>query len=231
MIANQILCICNFELWTAFWNELWIANCVPKTDSRHHSSRYFHKIKGTNKDLASLRACVRGNALDKVLYGDKIASRRIQLAGHYFRHRAQRTTIVLWKPTHACRGRPKASYIDTLKRDTGASDTADLASLMADRTIWRNRVGEGGREWLYIIYIGVTYSFFSLYMLIKIQIPVIWHAWKPASPISENVDARKQYRCEMRVVWHIWMVWKFPPRHTLIHHPITCMYVCMYVCM
>jgi hypothetical protein len=66
---------------------------------------------------------------NEVLYGelppisDKIASRRMQLAGHCFRHpELGAQPLVLWEPSHGCRGRgrPKASCIDTLKRDTGS---------------------------------------------------------------------------------------------------------------
>lgn len=74
---------------------------------------------------------------------NKIASRRLQLAGHCFRHPELSTQqLVLWDPKHGHRGRgrPKATYIDTLKRDTGANDAAELASLMADRKIWRGLV-------------------------------------------------------------------------------------------
>ena len=74
---------------------------------------------------------------------DKIASRRLQLAGHCYRHPELSTQrLVLWEPKHGHRGRgrPKTSFIDTLKRDTGASDTTEIASLMADGIIWRGRV-------------------------------------------------------------------------------------------
>jgi hypothetical protein len=86
---------------------------------------------------------------NEVLYGnlprvsDKIASRRLNLAGHCFRHpELSAQPLVLWEPRHGHRGRgrPKATYIDMLKRDTGASDVTELASLMADRKLWRKRV-------------------------------------------------------------------------------------------
>ena len=83
------------------------------------------------------------------LYGDlplvsnKIAARRLQLAGHCHRHpelTAQR--LVLWEPTHGHkgRGRPRTDYIDVLKRDTGAQNTSELATLMEDRDVWRSHV-------------------------------------------------------------------------------------------
>ena len=57
------------------------------------------------------------------LYGElpaasnKIASCKLQLAGHCYRHPELRTQkLVLWEPTHRHRGRgrPKTTYIDTL---------------------------------------------------------------------------------------------------------------------
>ena len=58
---------------------------------------------------------------------DKIASRRLQLAGHCFRHtELSAQPLVLWEPKHGTRGRgkPKTTFVDTLKRDSGASDAA-----------------------------------------------------------------------------------------------------------
>ena len=91
----------------------------------------------------------RNHVSNKELYGDlppvsdKIASRRLQLAGHCFRHpelSAQR--LVLWEPKHGHKdqGRPRKTFLDTLKRDTGASNTGELATLMADRQMWRGNV-------------------------------------------------------------------------------------------
>ena len=80
---------------------------------------------------------------DLPLVSDKIASRRLQLAGHCYRHpelSAQR--LVLWEPTHGHKdqGRPRTTFLDTLKRDTGATNAGELATLMADRKVWRGRV-------------------------------------------------------------------------------------------
>ena len=86
---------------------------------------------------------------NNVLYGnvprvsDKIASRRLKLAGHCYRHpelEAQR--LILWEPKHGQkhRGRPRMNYMDTRKRDTGAKSCNEIATLMEDRVIWRNVV-------------------------------------------------------------------------------------------
>ena len=86
---------------------------------------------------------------NEILYGklpkvsDKIASRRMQLAGHCFRHpELCAQPLILWEPKHGHRGRgrPKATFLDTLKHDTGAGDASELATLMAERKIWRGHV-------------------------------------------------------------------------------------------
>ena len=74
---------------------------------------------------------------------DKIAARRLRLAGHCQRHPelgAQR--LILWEPTHGHRGRgkPRLTYVDQLKRDTGATSTGELAAMMNDRMVWRATV-------------------------------------------------------------------------------------------
>ena len=83
------------------------------------------------------------------LYGElpavsnKIASRRLQLAGHCYRHpELSSQKLVLWEPTHGhCgRGRPKTTYIDTRKRDTGAFETSEIAALMPDKRPWKDLV-------------------------------------------------------------------------------------------
>jgi len=71
--------------------------------------------------------------------GDKIASRRLQLAGHCHRHPDLTAhKVVLWEPTHGTkkRGRQKMTYIGVLKKDTGAETTSELAALMQDRISW-----------------------------------------------------------------------------------------------
>ena len=87
---------------------------------------------------------------NEILYGklppvsSKIASRRLQLAGHCFRHpELSAQKLILWEPSHGHRGRgrPRANYVDTLKRDTGATNVKELASLMGERTVWRKHVG------------------------------------------------------------------------------------------
>ena len=97
----------------------------------------------------ALNVSWRSHTTNEDLYGtlpavaDKVASRRLQLAGHCFRHPELSTQkLVLWEPSHGSRGRgrPKTSFVDTLKRDTGAANVGELAALMGDRDIWRSHV-------------------------------------------------------------------------------------------
>ena len=50
--------------------------------------------------------------------------------------------LVLWEPTHGHRGRgrPKTTYIDTLKRDTGAFKASEIVVLMADKRLRKDLV-------------------------------------------------------------------------------------------
>ena len=77
------------------------------------------------------------------LVSSKVASRRMRLAGHCYRHpELCASKLVLWQPTHGRkdRGRPKQDYIATLKTDTGVNDSVELGTLMSDRAVWRGHV-------------------------------------------------------------------------------------------
>ena len=82
---------------------------------------------------------------------DKIRGRRMKLAGHCVRHpELVASGLILWEPKHGTRGRgrPAATYIDTLRRDTGLSRTDEIHTLMMNRDQWRaaihdTRVGVG----------------------------------------------------------------------------------------
>ena len=85
------------------------------------------------------------------LYGDlprvtdKIRERRMRQAGHCVRHlELEASKLALWEPTHgkARRGKKCTTYIDVLRRDCSADNTAELKSLMMDRTVWRTAIRE-----------------------------------------------------------------------------------------
>ena len=74
---------------------------------------------------------------------DKIAARRLRLAGHCQRHpELGAHRLILWEPNHGQqgRGRPRTTFVDQLKRDTGTTTTGELAAMMKDRKIGRKAV-------------------------------------------------------------------------------------------
>ena len=83
---------------------------------------------------------------NKILYegiprvSEKIAVRRMRLAGHCQRHRELLASkLVLWETTHGqrLRGRPTLTYVDILKKDAGAESTNELARCMENRDGWK----------------------------------------------------------------------------------------------
>ncbi|KAL5247556.1 hypothetical protein ACHWQZ_G019436 [Mnemiopsis leidyi] len=73
----------------------------------------------------------------------KIQERRMRLAGHLKRHpELTASSLLLWEPKHGARtrGRPALTYVDNLRKDTGLSDTREIAGLMADRLLWRRHI-------------------------------------------------------------------------------------------
>ena len=74
---------------------------------------------------------------------DKIAARRLRLAGHCQRHpELGAHRLILWEPTHGQRGRgrPKTTFVDQLKMDTGTTTTGELTAMIKDGKIWRKAV-------------------------------------------------------------------------------------------
>ena len=73
---------------------------------------------------------------------EKVAARRMRLAGHCQRHQElPASKLVLWEPTHGhrSRGRPTLTYVDVLKKDAGAQSTNELARCMENRDDWKQR--------------------------------------------------------------------------------------------
>ena len=73
----------------------------------------------------------------------KIRQRRMRLAGHCIRHEDEiANKLVLWQPNdgQVRRGRQKINFIDVLLQDTGVTSTAELKTIMLDRSDWRGRV-------------------------------------------------------------------------------------------
>ena len=65
----------------------------------------------------------------------------MKLAGHVYRHKDTMADMDLfWAPSQGKRskGRPKMSFIDQLKKDTGYSDVNDIKNAMSDRRVWKS---------------------------------------------------------------------------------------------
>ena len=108
-------------------------------------TRMLRVVLNISQDQHITNQCLYG-ALPSV--SEKIAVRRMRLAGHCHRHRelpAQK--LVLWEPTHGhrSRGRPTSTYVDVLRKDAGAESTKELTRCMENRDDWRRRWKAGLR--------------------------------------------------------------------------------------
>ena len=75
--------------------------------------------------------------------GDTVAARRMQLAGHCFRHKElPASDLIIWAPTQGARtrGRRRVTYVDILKRDAGVESDGELATCMMDRDVWKMHI-------------------------------------------------------------------------------------------
>ena len=99
-----------------------------------------------------LRAVLNVNWSERVsnerLYGvlpllsDKVASRRMQFAGHCHRHpELPAGKLVLWEPSrgHRSRGHPTKTFVEVLAQDAGVESSAELARCMEEREDWKKR--------------------------------------------------------------------------------------------
>ena len=62
------------------------------------------------------------------------------LTGHIQRHdELIANELLLWEPQHGTRGRgrPPLTFVDTIRGDTGLTDTDEIRLLMSDRKLWR----------------------------------------------------------------------------------------------
>ena len=89
----------------------------------------------------------RDNVPNKTLSGDLqpisnvIRKRKLKFAGHTFRDKSSTAhSLVTWDPQHgvSSRGRPNATFVDTLLRDTGMENATQLEKLMENRAEWRH---------------------------------------------------------------------------------------------
>jgi len=82
------------------------------------------------------------------LYGElprvsnKVAAKRMQLAGHCYRHPELATNrLILWEPMHGRRqrGRQRMTYVEVMRRDANVEATSELATCMGNKEDWRIR--------------------------------------------------------------------------------------------
>ena len=93
----------------------------------------------------ALNVSWKDHVTNRDLYGEmpkiteKIRVRRLKLAGHCGRHPEEvASNLVLWEPDRSTRdrGRPRNTYLDTLKKDTGLG-LEELRTCMQDREQWQ----------------------------------------------------------------------------------------------
>ena len=100
-----------------------------------------------------LRMALGVNWWDKIsnaeVFGDipraseTVRTRRLKLAGHVQRHEELTAhQLLFWEPDRGTRGRgrPKKSFTDQLRDDTGLSSNDEIKRLMLNRDLWRARV-------------------------------------------------------------------------------------------
>ena len=48
--------------------------------------------------------------------------------------------MLFWEPQHGHRdrGRPRTTYIDTIKADSGLDDTKEIRDAMLDQVVWKD---------------------------------------------------------------------------------------------
>ena len=106
---------------------------------------------------------------------DKIRQRQMRLAGHCVRHpELAACELILWDPAHGkrSRGRGRTTMLDTLKRDTGLSNTEELRAIMENREAWRLAIKSSriGVTWHSLVHVHVLLLFwvnFSLKSLLS----------------------------------------------------------------
>ena len=72
---------------------------------------------------------------------EKIRVRRLRLAVHCARHNEEiASKALLWEPQHGHpnRGRPRTTYIDTIKADTILDNTKEIRDAMLDQVVWKD---------------------------------------------------------------------------------------------
>ena len=75
---------------------------------------------------------------------ETIRARRLRLASHSARHNEDYeetvSKVLLWKPQHGHpnRGRPRTTYIDNIKADTGLDNTKEIRDAMLNQVVLKD---------------------------------------------------------------------------------------------
>ena len=73
----------------------------------------------------------------------RIRESRLRAAGHFYRHEEEASSkLILWEPKHGTTGTRQKTFLQVLIEDTGVENTAELATLMQDRSGWNTRCNE-----------------------------------------------------------------------------------------
>ena len=134
LISNVLLQPCNFfnKLWQMFSvsNVLFFKNKIGPhlvlTQSADLKTKKFSTLFFYVLILCS-HTCSNNYSF---------CSSILRLVGHWLHHPEHGAhCLILWEPTHGQRGRgrPRTSYVNWLKRDTGS--TGKLAAMMNDRNV------------------------------------------------------------------------------------------------
>ena len=122
-----------------YGSECWSLNSSSRKSLDGTYTRMFRTVLNINW---------RDHVPHVTLYGDlprltdRIAWRRLGIAGHCYRNRElPASRLVLWEPTHGWRkpGRPATTFLNILQDNTGATTSAELPACMKDRNDWNLR--------------------------------------------------------------------------------------------
>ena len=72
---------------------------------------------------------------------ETICARRLRSDGHCARHNEETASkVLLWEPQygHPNRGRPRTTYIDTIKADTGLDNTKEIRDAILKPVMWKD---------------------------------------------------------------------------------------------
>ena len=91
----------------------------------------------TGNNMGTARSCTGA----PLRISETIRARRLRLAGHFTsRNEETASKVLLLEPQkgHPNRGRPRTTYIDTIKADTGLDNTKEIRDAMLNQIVWKD---------------------------------------------------------------------------------------------